>query len=211
MKKYRANNSFYTDSDYQIQLNEQYPSIDPKIYIGENNDDDYYDEYDEYSNDRKIDMDYESMKSMYPEMCKRIQMYIDEECNRLDYEGSAMYDDMVDAELIEIIVDRINERLKDEGILDGMHINEVDVNENDVNEEEEKLEATQYYRYVLWPRELVKVMLLNDIFGRRYRRHFRRRNRYRTRPYPGYGYGSGRRYPYPTHYQYPYQRMRSYR
>jgi len=115
------------------------------------------------------------MKKMYPELCQRIQGYVEGECDRMDYSGSPMYEDYPDQESVEQMVDRVYERIKSE-------MPEV-LSEGDMDRQ-----GVPRNRLV---RSLAGALLLTELFGRR--RGYRRR-------YPFY-YGTGYGYPY---YQYPY-------
>ena len=47
--------------------------------------------------DERIErMDFEYMKSLYPDIPKRILPYIEEECDRMEYENSMVYDEYPD-------------------------------------------------------------------------------------------------------------------
>ena len=49
-----------------------------------------------YDNDRCARRDYDYMKSIYPDAAKRVLPYIEEECDRMEYDGSMMYDEYPD-------------------------------------------------------------------------------------------------------------------
>ena len=49
-----------------------------------------------YDDERQNQRDYEYMKSVYPGTAKRLMPYIEEECDRLEYMGSVMYDEYPD-------------------------------------------------------------------------------------------------------------------
>lgn len=123
------------------------------------------------------EMDMKYMKRMYPEICKEIQRYVDEECDKLEYESSCMYDEYPERERIEMIIDKIYDKVKDKKV----EMKEMEVEETDL--------PRQFYggynnNQIL--RGLVGALLLNEMFGRR-RRIYRRRRR---RPfYSPYGYG----------------------
>ena len=53
------------------------------------------------------DIDY--MKSMYPPVCREIQIYVDEVCDRREYEGSPMFDEYPDRVRIDGMVDEAYE------------------------------------------------------------------------------------------------------
>ena len=47
-------------------------------------------------NDRAERMDSEYLKSLYPDMPRRILPYVEEECDRMEYENSMIYDQYPD-------------------------------------------------------------------------------------------------------------------
>ena len=49
-----------------------------------------------YDDDRIARRDLDYMKSLYPAAAKRLIPYIEEECDRLEYEGSMIYDEYPD-------------------------------------------------------------------------------------------------------------------
>ena len=46
-----------------------------------------------YDDERRDRMDFEYMKSMYPDAAKQLLPYIEDECDRVAYEGSVMFDE----------------------------------------------------------------------------------------------------------------------
>lgn len=123
--------------------------------------------------------DIEYMKSMYPDFCKRIQAYIDEECDRLEYDGSYMYDEYPDRDTIDRITDKIHDLIsRDETI----KTKELEVASEDIK-------GQQFYRNYDLQRDLIKILLLNELFNRRRFRYYG--DRYTNRRY---------RYSYPPYY-----------
>ena len=49
-----------------------------------------------YNDDRNARRDYDYMKSIYPDTAKRVLPYMEEECDRMEYDGSMMYDEYPD-------------------------------------------------------------------------------------------------------------------
>lgn len=133
-------------------------------------------------NDGMEEMDIEYMKKMYPELARQIQAYIDEECDKMEYDGSYMYDEYPDGEVINMIVDKVLEKLQEDS--------QMSVEEIETESIEKDIDA-QNYRYGFGGRglrDLIAVMLLNEMFGRR-RRYYRRRRPYYRRPrYDDYNY-----------------------
>ena len=61
-----------------------------------------------YDDDRNARRDYDYMKSIYPDTAKRVLPHIEEECDRMEYDGSMMYDEYPDPglwlmDLIEVM------------------------------------------------------------------------------------------------------------
>jgi len=113
-----------------------------------------------YDNCEDLDRDLNYLKQLYPNTAKRIQKEIDEECDKLEYDGSVMFDEYPDKVTLEKIIDRVYEKVKD-------------------LEEAPQVEINSYFypprnRQNLL-RDLVTIILLNEIFNRRRRYRSRRR------------------------------------
>ena len=65
-----------------------------------------------YDDERQNQRDYEYMKSVYPGTAKRLMPYIEEECDRLEYMGSVMYDEYPDRLQLLLLCRRIYNRAK---------------------------------------------------------------------------------------------------
>lgn len=57
--------------------------------------------------------DYEYMKSAYPATAKRIMPYVEEECDRMEYMGSMMYDEYPDQLQMRLMCRRIYDKVQD--------------------------------------------------------------------------------------------------
>ena len=55
--------------------------------------------------------DYDYMKSTYPEMVKRMMPYVEEECDRMEYIGSMMFDEYPDQIQVRMMCRRIMEKV----------------------------------------------------------------------------------------------------
>ena len=89
--------------------------------------------------DERIDRrDFEYMKSMYPETAKRILPYVEEECDRMEYDCSMMYDEYPD---------KLQLLLRGRKIYDQAEKDEDNPGE--------------------WLRDLIQVMLYQEIYKRR--------------------------------------------
>ena len=67
-----------------------------------------------YNDDRNARRDYDYMKSIYPDTAKRVLPYMEEECDRMEYDGSMMYDEYPDRLSLFRIADTINTILEQE-------------------------------------------------------------------------------------------------
>lgn len=63
-----------------------------------------------YDDERMVRRDLEYMKSLYPISAKRIMPYVEEECDRMMYEGSMMYDEYPDQLQLRLMCRRIFEQ-----------------------------------------------------------------------------------------------------
>lgn len=100
--------------------------------------------------DERIDRrDLEYMKSMYPDMARKVLPYVEEECDRMAYENSMIYDEYPDQLQIHLMCKRICDKV-----------------ENDV----EKIDSEM--------REMVQVLMFHEIYKRRCEHRRNRRNFY---------------------------------
>lgn len=60
-----------------------------------------------YMTELEYERDMERMKELYPQEAKRIQKLVEEECDKLEYEGSMMFDEYPDRVMLKVICDRI--------------------------------------------------------------------------------------------------------
>ena len=113
----------------------------------------------QYDDERMERRDFEYMKSMYPMAVKRILPFVEEECDRMSYEGSMIYDEYPDQLQLYLMCNRIYDRVKKEASKERMGL-EMQVTPND-----EGL------------RDLVQILLFQELFRRR-NRHRRNRRRF---------------------------------
>lgn len=112
----------------------------------------------QYDDDRIERRDFEYMKSMYPMAVKRILPYVEEECDRMSYEGSMIYDEYPDQLQIHMMCNRIYDKVKHQKPSNDMEM------EMQVSGRDERL------------RDLVQILLFQELFRRRssHRRNRRR-------------------------------------
>ncbi|MBE5967954.1 MAG: hypothetical protein E7255_13500 [Lachnospiraceae bacterium] len=111
-----------------------------------------------YDSSAELDKDIEQMKRLYPSTVRAIEPYVTDECDRLEYDGSVMFDEYPDKVTVDRIVDRIYDNTR--------HL-----------QEEADVEAESIYprRRRDNFRDIITVILLNEFLNRRRRYRSRRR------------------------------------
>ena len=66
-----------------------------------------------YEEDRSMRRDLDYMKSIYPMAAKRLIPYVEEECDKMEYEGSVMFDEYPDRVMMGKIRNTIYDKVKD--------------------------------------------------------------------------------------------------
>lgn len=102
----------------------------------------------------EYEKDCRRLQELYPRDARQIQSLVDRECDRMEYEGSMMFDRYPDRLMMELICRRIYREL----------------NPQDV-EEDGKLNPEERYF------QLIQVMLMQEMYRRRCR-HYRCRRWY---------------------------------
>ena len=65
-----------------------------------------------YDDERTERMDFEYMKSMYPDTAKKILPYVEEECDRMEYENSMVYDQCPDKLQLRLMSKRVYDNVR---------------------------------------------------------------------------------------------------
>ena len=65
-----------------------------------------------FDDERTERMDFEYLKSMYPEIPKRILPYVEEECDRMEYENSMVYDQYPDKLQLKMMCRRVCDNVR---------------------------------------------------------------------------------------------------
>lgn len=65
-----------------------------------------------YDDGRREERDIEYMKSLYPDMAKRLLPYVEEECDRMEYQNSMMYDEYPDKLQLRMMCRRVHDNVK---------------------------------------------------------------------------------------------------
>ena len=129
--------------------------------------------------DEKIEeRDYEYLRSMYPEMAKQILPYVEDECDRMEYENSMIYDEYPDKLQLRLMGRRIYDRVMEQEKFAELEAEEAGTKEV----EAEALSGRQRKRNVNKKRhdrvrDMVELLLYQELFRRRgtHRRERRKR------------------------------------
>ena len=65
-----------------------------------------------YDDEKEERMDLEYMKSLYPDLPKRVLPYVEEECDRMEYDNSVIFDACPDKLQLRLMCGRIRENVK---------------------------------------------------------------------------------------------------
>lgn len=68
---------------------------------------------DVYLSEIEYERDRERLKEMYPKEAKRIQRVVEEECDRMEYDGSLMFDEYPDRVMVQKLCDDIYNKVYD--------------------------------------------------------------------------------------------------
>ena len=123
-----------------------------------------------YLTEMEYEKDMERMKELYPREVKNIMDMVEDECDKMEYEGSLMFDEYPDRMMLERIVDRITEKMRM-------------ADENDMEASQRREELPPFRPPMGMPpgrrddlRNLIGVLLNHEMYRRRCRH--RRCNRW---------------------------------
>lgn len=94
-----------------------------------------------YDDEKMERRDLEYMKSLYPMTAKKLLPYIEDECERMSYEGSVIYDEYPDQLQIRLMSSRIYDKVKEMVNVEGL---------------DEK-----------WLKDLIQIILFQELYQRR--------------------------------------------
>ncbi len=101
--------------------------------------------------------DQRRVQELYPALARQIQPLVEEACDRMEYDGSFMFDEYPDRLQIRRVCSRIYDQVDKRNLEEDMMMQSVDSNQE-------------------WLHDLITVMLLNEMYQRRCRRRDRRCN-----------------------------------
>lgn len=117
---------------------------------------------------KKAEQDLRMLQSMYPKAARAMLPYVEEECDKMEYEGSPMYDEYPDSTTVRSVQERIYEQVKDQFAVPE-------------DEMPDDIFSMQYRgpgrdpRGKNWLDDLARVVLLQEMHHRRCRRRGCRR------------------------------------
>ena len=121
-----------------------------------------------YEEDYETERDQERLKNLYPEVAKELMPYVEEECDKLEFEGSIMFDEYPDKIALGRITAHIYDQVKDR----------YNPAEGEDKDEMLAMNAETYRRYPPrknWLGDLIDVLFFEEMFRRRCRRRNCRR------------------------------------
>ncbi|MDY3918672.1 MAG: hypothetical protein SOZ59_06675 [Candidatus Limivivens sp.] len=131
----------------------------------------YYRAYElpmDFSGEMENERDMERLKEMYPDVAREILQYVEEECDKLEYEGSMMFDEQPDQVQLEQIIRRICDKMKDHyEVQEGSDTDDMLV----MNQEAQR----RYPPGANWLGDMARVILFQEMHRRRCRRRNCRR------------------------------------
>lgn len=113
-----------------------------------------------YLTEMEYEKDMERMKELYPKEVKTILSYVEDECDKMEYEGSLMFDEYPDKTMLSLVSKRIMDKIAQDSEKD----------------EVETSECCGGSRRGGGLSDLVEVLLYNEMYRRRCRH--RRCNRW---------------------------------
>lgn len=117
-----------------------------------------------YMTELEYERDMERMKELYPSEAKKIMEYVEDECDRMEYEGSLMFDEYPDRLMLRRICDRVYDKVSDTATSEPA----AEAEEQEVEEVFEQQRRRRGSRNGgLY--NLIEVLLYNEMYKRRCR------------------------------------------
>ena len=115
-----------------------------------------------FMEEQENEKDMQRLKEMYPEVARDILRYVEDECDKMEYEGSMMFDEQPDRVMLSRIRDGIYDKVKDNHELTEMD----DKDEVFVMNQETR---RRYPPKKNWLNDLIEVLLFQEMYRRRCR------------------------------------------
>lgn len=116
-----------------------------------------------YDNSEEAEKDFEYMKQLYPRSSHRIQELIEDTCDRLEYEGSMMFDEYPDRLQIALLANKIYSQLAPSATTEPLTAQHSGPPNRPHPSDPD------------WLRHMIEIMLCNEMCQRRRRYRSRRR------------------------------------
>lgn len=117
-----------------------------------------------YLTEMEYEKDMERMKELYPREVKQILEYVEDECDKMEYEGSLMFDEYPDRLMLEMVVNRILNKVLESEELEDMEVDQFRDTQTAMGNRAASHSGQRDFR-----RELIGVILNNEMFRRRCR------------------------------------------
>ena len=121
-----------------------------------------------YLDEMENERDMQKLKELYPEMARDILRQVEEECDKMEYDGSVMFDEYPDRVMLARVRNSIYDRVKDQ----------YPVEETDDRDEAMVMQQETRRRYPPrknWLGDMIDVLLYQEMYRRRCRRRNCRR------------------------------------
>lgn len=115
-----------------------------------------------YDDDKTEARDYEYLKSMYPDMAKQILPYVEEECDRLEYDNSMIYDEYPDKLQLRLMCRRIYDN-----VVNHEQFEELEGQAVEIEEASLKVQARKRPPKPDRVRDMVELLLYQELLRRR--------------------------------------------
>lgn len=115
-----------------------------------------------FDDDKTEERDYEYLKSMYPDMAKRILPYVEEECDRMEYDNSMMFDEYPDKLQLRLMCRRIYDKVTQQE-----EFEEIKQQEAEISEASLKVQARKRPPKPDRVRDMVELLLYQELLRRR--------------------------------------------
>ena len=116
-----------------------------------------------YLTEMEYEKDMDRMKELYPKEVGRIVECVEDECDRMEYEGSLMFDEYPDKVMFERIKNRIYDKVQEK----------YPVEEEDDRDQAMVMQQEVHRRYPPrknWLGDMIEVLLYQEMYRRRCRR-----------------------------------------
>lgn len=116
-----------------------------------------------FMDEQENEKDMRRLSQMYPDVAKSIVEYVEDECDKMEYEGSIMFDEMPDKVMFQRLCDSIYNKLKDS------FENVREIEDKDELFAMNKQTRRRYPPRKNWLGDMIQVIMLQEMYRRRCR------------------------------------------